>query len=405
MKGRSGLLAALLVVSAATASVASSERQAAGQARAVSLVITPSAALLDQTVDVRVSGLRPGQRIALEAATRDVLGKPWRSRLRFRASRNGVVDTHSGMRLFWAMEPVRKTIPPPIFIPSVGPTKVIIRALTEEHSVAAAVLVRRAQTVNVSRADLTVAQQGLAGAYFAPGPGPPRPAVLQLGGSQGSYGYLPAALLASHGYPTLSLAYFKEPGLPKTLKNIPLEYFAKAVRWLAAQPGVDPNRILVYGASRGGEAALLVGATYPGLVHGVIACTPSADVYGAYPGPGYAWTFGGQPIPYADPIPTWQIAGPVLAFGGGRDLIWRSGFYVKEIVQRAREHGRPDILGRIYPKAGHGVGFGIPNVPIYGRVIKVGSVYLGIGGTPEANVRAWGSSWPLVLRFIRTMPY
>jgi hypothetical protein len=62
-------------------------------------------------------------------------------------------------------------------------------------------------------------------------------------------------------------------------------------------------------------------------------------------------------------------------------------------------------VGRTYLKAGHGVGFAIPNSPVYGRVIRVGRAYVGIGGTPIANVRAWGSSWPLVLRFIRKMPY
>src|SRR5207249_10589130 len=118
------------------------------------------------------------------------------------------------------------------------------------------------------------------------------------------------------------------------------------------------------------------------------------------PGPGRCLDAGREADP-PEPIPVWQIAGPVLAFGGGNDLIWPSGFYVGEITQRAREHGRPDIVGRIYSKAGHGVGFAIPNVPVYGRVITVGSAYLGIGGTPSANVRAWASSWPVVLRFIR----
>jgi pimeloyl-ACP methyl ester carboxylesterase len=169
------------------------------------------------------------------------------------------------------------------------------------------VLIRRAQSVNVLRTDLTVAKDGLAGAYFAPSPRSHGPAVLQIGGSGGSYGHLPAALLASHGSPTLSLAYFKEPGLPQTPKDIPLEYFAKALRWLAAQPGVDPRRVIVYGVSRGGEAALLIGAMYPELVHGVIASTPSADVNGAFPGPGDAWTLGGEPVPVG-PIPVWQVA-------------------------------------------------------------------------------------------------
>jgi hypothetical protein len=30
------------------------------------------------------------------------------------------------------------------------------------------------------------------------------------------------------------LAYFGEPGIPATEQDIPLEYFAKALRWLAA---------------------------------------------------------------------------------------------------------------------------------------------------------------------------
>jgi hypothetical protein len=48
-----------------------------------------------------------------------------------------------------------------------------------------------------------------------------------------------ASLLAMNGYPALALAYFAAPGLPATLAGVPLEYFARAVRLLRAQPGVD----------------------------------------------------------------------------------------------------------------------------------------------------------------------
>jgi dienelactone hydrolase len=398
VRARLSFVAAVVVGSVLTATGATSTGPA------VKLVVSPATALLDQPIDVQVSGLRPERKIALEATTRDALGKRWHSRLVYRADGNGVVDTRSHMRLFWALEPLRKTAIPSIFIPAAGPTRVVVRAVIDGRSVAAGEVVRREQTADVSRKDTTLANEGFVGTYFAPAPGSSRPAVLQLGGSFGSYGYLPAALLASHGYPTLALAYFKEPGLPQTLKDIPLEYFAKALRWLAAQPGVDPNRVLVYGVSRGGEAALLLGATYPELVHGVIACTPSADVNAAYPGPGAAWTLGGEPVPLG-PIPVWQIAGPVLATGGGKDLVWPSAYAVHEIVDRARAHGRRDIAGRIYPDAGHGVGYGIPNLPVYGKVIKLGNHYIGVGGSPGANVRAWASSWPLVLQFIQLMPY
>jgi dienelactone hydrolase len=227
--------------------------------------------------------------------------------------------------------------------------------------------------------------------------------VLQIGGSLGGHGDQPAGLLASHGYPTLSLGYFKEPGLPQTLTYIQLEYFAKALRWLAAQPGVDSNRVVVLGVSRGGEAALLLGATYRELVHGVIACTTSSHVLPGFPGPEHSWTLRDKPVPY-DAVAVERIAGPVLVTGGGKDRVWPSADAVREIVQRARAHGRPDIVGRVYRDAGHSVGCSFPNVPVRGTIEVGPNRFVPIGGTPSANARARAASWPLLLRFLRRMP-
>src|SRR4051812_49782537 len=65
----------------------------------------------------------------------------------------------------------------------------------------------------------------------------PRPAVLLIGGSSGEAPVEAAKRLAKHGYPAYALWYFNAPGLPKTLDNVPLEYFAKALRRLARRPG------------------------------------------------------------------------------------------------------------------------------------------------------------------------
>ncbi len=88
------------------------------------------------------------------------------------------------------------------------------------------------------------------------------PALLILGGSEGGHGpaFHFAAAFAKRGFASLGLAYFGDPGLPATLENVPLEYFAKAIDWLSAQPGVDPARIGVFGGSKGAEAALLIAA-------------------------------------------------------------------------------------------------------------------------------------------------
>jgi hypothetical protein len=53
--------------------------------------------------------------------------------------------------------------------------------------------------------------------------------------------------LASHVYPTLTLAYFGLPGLPAGLENVRRVYVARALRWLARQPGVDPRNGVVNG--------------------------------------------------------------------------------------------------------------------------------------------------------------
>jgi pimeloyl-ACP methyl ester carboxylesterase len=102
--------------------------------------------------------------------------------------------------------------------------------------------------------------------------------VLVLAGSEGGLHESTAALLASHGQALLALTYFRAPGLPRQLTGIPLEYFARAIAWLRTQPEADSDRILVVGHSRGGELALLLGATYPAAVNGVIALVPSSKV-------------------------------------------------------------------------------------------------------------------------------
>ncbi|HWD42480.1 MAG TPA: acyl-CoA thioester hydrolase/BAAT C-terminal domain-containing protein [Actinomycetota bacterium] len=183
-----------------------------------------------------------------------------------------------------------------------------------------------------------------------------------------------AALLAAHGYPSLALAYFKAPGLPQSLHDIPLEYFTRALKELRARPGVDPDHVLVAGVSRGGEAALLLGAHFPQLVNGVVAGVPSSVV-----NPGDrpdttrpAWTLGGRPLPAVSPsefgrpdqtsnpgaaIPVERIRGPVLLACGEQDVVWPSCGYVDAITARLRAHrfAHP-VTALRYRDAGHLIG-------------------------------------------------
>jgi dienelactone hydrolase len=228
----------------------------------------------------------------------------------------------------------------------------------------------------------TVAASGFDGQFFPPRDvlaGQRRPAVLIIGGSQGGLSSpLLAAALAGHGYPVLAIAYFAAPGLPASLSDIPLEYFARALRWLRRQPQVDPAHLLTLGISFGSEAALLMGTHYPGLVHGVIATVPSGVTTSPCPHCDYpVWTLHGRPLPFTaqfdtpDPaeapatiIPVERIDGPVFLVCGGADETWDSCGYARAIMSRlAAHHDRYPRELAAYPAAGHAVGSVVPYLP------------------------------------------
>ncbi|MDI3409777.1 acyl-CoA thioester hydrolase/BAAT C-terminal domain-containing protein [Bacillus sonorensis] len=47
--------------------------------------------------------------------------------------------------------------------------------------------------------------------------------------------------------------------------EIPLEYFQKTLAWLLEQDGLNHERIGIFGRSKGGELALLIGSHFPGI--------------------------------------------------------------------------------------------------------------------------------------------
>ena len=162
-------------------------------------------------------------------------------------------------------------------------------------------------------------------------------------------------LLASHGYPVLQLAYFGEAGLPGELREIPLEYFRRALERLRADAAAE--RIVVLGYSRGGELALILGSRFPELVDGVAAYAPSSVVNSSLDcGP--AWTQGGRPLAAATCaefgntgpananaiIPVERIDGPLLTVAGIADAVWPAASYAAAIADRLEEHHRPAAM-------------------------------------------------------------
>jgi Acyl-CoA thioester hydrolase/BAAT N-terminal region/BAAT / Acyl-CoA thioester hydrolase C terminal len=256
----------------------------------VSLQVDAATALVDQPVHLQVRGLGAGQEVEVRAQANDGSHLTWRSSAHFHADPGGTVDLSQqaseggsytgvdGMGLFWSMLPTAATRPSatPFVVSSLSPRRVAVSAHVNGKQVAGVTLERMLVAPGVTQTRLR--EQGLVGTFFSPRGGGRHTGVLVLGGSEGGMLDLMAALLSSHGFPALALAYFGAEGVPAELANIPLEYFLRGLDGLAARPEVEPGHVTVIGGSYGAEAALLLAATFPQRFQAVVGLEPSAVV-------------------------------------------------------------------------------------------------------------------------------
>jgi len=366
----------LLVLLVAAAGLAGCTRGGDQDQVQASISVSPQPAVVDQPVSVTVRGLPAGARTTLTAKATDTDGITWSATAQVKATSAGEVSlgqpslggSYTGVN---PMGLLTLMTPPPgstaaAFLHGPAGYDVQLEASVSGRVAATATVRRQGPlAVGVVEKQLRPAKGGIyANLYLPKNTASRRPAVLVFSGSGGGLTTgMAAALLAAHGYPSLALAYFKAPGLPQSLHNIALEYFTSALKLLRAQPGVDPRHVLVAGESRGGEAALLLGAYFPRLVNGVIAGVPSSVVNPGWPDTSKpAWTLAGRALP-APPgtaqavIPVERIRGPVLLSCGEQDPIWPSCASVDAITVRLRAHGfASPVTALRYRDAGHLIG-------------------------------------------------
>jgi hypothetical protein len=222
-----------------------------------------------------------------------------------------------------------------------------------------------AQTIAID----TVRADGLVAHLYRPTGASRAAAVILVGGSGGGIGWQDeiAGLLAKRGLVAMAVGYFAMDGLPKELEKIPLEYFDRAIHWLARQPSVDSTRLGIGGVSKGGELALLLASMHPEL-KAVAVFSPSGVVFQSI-AEGYprtsSWTFGGKEVPFvpygavANPATTAEIylagikdvspdsleaatikveriRGPILMLAGKADNLWASATLAELVAERLR---------------------------------------------------------------------
>ncbi|MEU7479192.1 acyl-CoA thioesterase/bile acid-CoA:amino acid N-acyltransferase family protein [Lentzea sp. NPDC042327] len=394
------------------------------------ILVDPEAAPLDQPVGIVVTGLPPDAEVTVQLSTGDRA-----SHGVFRADERGVVDlarhapvegTYTGvdaMGLFWSLE---RTGGKP------GPTCLSVDGAGEVE------LRRLGVPEGVERVE--VRENGLVGTLFAPeADGGELPGVLVLGGSEGGLHETDAALLAAHGFVTFALGYFGVKGLPDHLVDIPLEYFGKAIEHLGERAGA----VGVVGGSRGGELALLLGATFP-QVKAVVSVVGSGVVtQGIGPGANLlqklsheaaSWTHRGEPLPYLpydigeelrarivndEPVPlrlafdttdgvpedaeirVEDIAGGVLLISSGHDDSWPSAELSEVALRRLKDHDHPFPYEHVvYPEAGHLIA-GPPHRPATDVTYPGPGVTFSGGGVPQATAHARRDAWKRTVEFLQ----
>lgn len=446
-----GLLLAVLAVSCAGGSgIPVTTQEAKPASTLVTIKVEPVSALIDEVVSIQLSGLAPGQNVTVRARTRFHTSHVWESYATFMADKNGSVDvsaqqpltgtyeTADPMGLFWSMIPPRGE-DATSFGDGLDPVVIDLIVEVDGKTAVSAQLERLFVAPEVTR--VPVRENGLVGTLFLPGDSGPYPAVIVLGGSDGGLHEEGAALLASHGYAALALAYFHAETLPSALINIPLEYFETAINWLQSHDRVDGKRLGIMGTSRGGELALLVAATFPGI-RAVVGYVPSGVVWGGMSRYGRAaWTYQGTPVPYVPIIPTAEfmqdqmkrsrkapmaytplflanlenmaavekaiiavenINGPVLLISGQDDQIWPSTLMSEMVIDRLAQHNHPYPYEHLsYEGVGHFIG-----APYFPTTLTQGKhpltrELMAFGGNAKDNAFAQADSWTRVLDFLK----
>ena len=311
----------------------------------------PAAGVFDTPVHITVRGLPPGL-ITVQARTRDSQGRPWQSAAQFRAGPAGTLNLARAVPvsgsyhaadaagLLWSLSPAFTRDPATQFLMGPAGFTVRLQVLAAGRVQATATLGRR-WLLPARPTVQTVRRDGFASTLFPPGQARPgAPAVIVIGGSAGGEDTIAAAALAMIGYPALALGYFREPGLPQCLCAIPLEYFARAAGWLRAQPAARGRPVILFGASRGAEGALLAASYEPHLFDAVVASSPSCRYQRRLRWPARA----GLDVPWPAAAhrcahPGAPIRVPVLLSDGGQDAIWDSA--ASATGHRDRAQGRP----------------------------------------------------------------
>ncbi|NIM89789.1 MAG: hypothetical protein GTO17_02450 [Candidatus Aminicenantes bacterium] len=412
-----------------------------------SFQIEPAEELFGVPFSLTITGLKARESVTVQARSKDGRDMEWESTATFMADKKGVIDVatqapDSGdytvadpLGLLWSMKPakLKGKNPPAYEFQKLDHIAIYLTAETASGDSLTAEIKRYFRMPGTELTRITIEKEKLEGTLYHPPQGGPHPGLILLAGSGGGIYEWWAELMASNGFAALTLPYFRYKNLPKELMEIPLEYFKEAIIWLKDQKAVDGDRIAVMGASKGGELALLLGATYP-EIKAVVACVPSSVVWQGISLErfGSSWSQDGKGLPYArwhfspedaqkmesgqplslletysleknDPavlekalIPVEKIKAPIPMVSGTDDQLWPSTQFANMVMERLEKYNHSHQRQHLsYEGAGHMVF--LPYFITAGNRVEMPFLN---GGNPRADANGSADFWAKMLDFL-----
>lgn len=431
----------------------------------INLSLTPKRSLLDEPIRIHVTGLPPRSPVSI----RTTVERP-EEKIRFgsmahylttpdgilntsqHASLGGSYEGVDAMGPFWSMKPFRfengdmsydrlllvdvtqpLTFNVEIFL---GHLKGDISEKPPERR-----LLQKAECERVYMGKgvkrILIAEKGIRGTLFLPSMENRTDALLPLiitlygGILRGNVVEEKAAMLASHGFASLALAFFGVPDLPKRYDDgVDLEYFESAIDHVLNTFGdvIDGQSVGIFGVSKGGDIALSLSAFLPHKIKStvVVNCCVSSvasptkykdkvvqglkfdttDVSkfkirdeGVIDMLGIMNSVEDHPetvIPFASsPV-------PILWMAGDADHNYESAQYALMAKQWMMEAGKTNFEVKVYEEVGHLVDLPYSPVaptslhPLAPKGIKL---YMGGEDRPELHVAGQIDMWKQTVMF------
>jgi len=268
---------------------------------------------------------------------------------------------------------------------------------------------------------IPVEEGRLRGTLFLPRGGEGKfPGVLDLFGNVGGLAEHRAALLASRGFATLALAYYKYKDLPLFPGPLELEYFVEAIDWLQSQPVVRAGGIGGVGISKGANILLAV-ASYTNALKCVVSISsPDRNLYTDYTYQGKVYP-GGHPTEppveepdgsirmqkphegvtdyqrYQIPVEKARSTNYLLIHGVDDQTIDISN--ATRLIARLNTHDKANYEAHLYSGAGHIIE--PPYSPACSKAFHPGYKRLNCyGGRTLEHSLAQADAWQKTLRFL-----